>query len=99
MRANPSDTNEAVTENPPTPPKQLRLRELMSKYRQPIGLGVTILLFAIALIACRHMLTELDIYALQDSLLSVPVPSLAGAVLATAIGFVILLGFLHSEGL
>jgi phosphatidylglycerol lysyltransferase len=93
MRANPSDTNEAVTENPPAPPKRLRLRELVSKYRQPIGLGVTILLFAVALIACRHMLTELDIYALQDSLLSVPLPSLAGAVLATAIGFVILLGY------
>jgi phosphatidylglycerol lysyltransferase len=93
MRANPSDTNEAVTENPPAPPKRLRPREWVSKHRQPIGLGVTILLFAIALIACRHMLTELDIYALQDSLLSVPLPSLAGAVLATAIGFVILLGY------
>nr|GEZ44936.1 hypothetical protein [Tanacetum cinerariifolium] len=93
MRANPSDTNEAVTENPPAHPKRLRPREWVSKHRQPIGLGVTIILFAIALIACRHMLMELDIYALQDSLLSVPLPSLTGAVLATAIGFVILLGY------
>ncbi|MFK3799615.1 MULTISPECIES: bifunctional lysylphosphatidylglycerol flippase/synthetase MprF [unclassified Pseudomonas] len=93
MRANPSDTNEAVPEMPPAPPARLRARELVSKYRQPIGVAVTILLFALALIACRHMLTELDIYALQDSLLSVPLPSLGGAVLATVIGFTILLGY------
>jgi phosphatidylglycerol lysyltransferase len=94
MRANPSDTNEAVPESPPAAPtSRLRVRELVSKYRQPIGLAVTIILFALALIACRHMLTELDIYALQDSLLSVPLPSLGGAVLATIIGFTILLGY------
>lgn len=93
MRANPSEPNEAVTANQPIQPARLQWLELLSKYRQPIGLGVTLLLFAVALIACRHMLSELDLYALQDSLLSVPAPSLAGALLATVIGFIILLGY------
>ncbi|WP_426141360.1 bifunctional lysylphosphatidylglycerol flippase/synthetase MprF [Pseudomonas sp. DWP3-1-2] len=96
MRANPSEPsepNEAVTANQPIRPARLRWMELLSKYRQPIGLGVTLLLFGIALIACRHMLSELDLYALHDSLLSVPLPSLASAVLATIVGFIILLGY------
>jgi phosphatidylglycerol lysyltransferase len=93
MRANPSENTEAVTEKHPAPPARLRVRDFISKNRQPIGLAVTILLFALALIACRHMLTELDIYALQDSLLSVPMTSLGGALLATAVGFTFLLGY------
>ena len=93
MRANPSEPKEAVTANQPIQPARLQWLELLSKYRQPIGLAVTLLLFAIALIACRHMLSELDLYALHDSLLSVPVPSLAGAVLAMIVGFNILLGY------
>ncbi|MFS2158600.1 bifunctional lysylphosphatidylglycerol flippase/synthetase MprF [Pseudomonas sp. Pseusp122] len=94
MRDNPSDFNEeAVAANPPITSPRLHWLDLLSKYRQPIGLGVTLLLFAIALIACRHMLIEMDLDALHDSLLSVPLPSLGGAVLATVIGFIILLGY------
>lgn len=94
MRDNPSDFNEeAVAANPPITSPRLHWLDLLSKYRQPIGLGVTLLLFAIALIACRHMLIEMDLDALHDSLLSVPLPSLGGALLATAIGFVVLLGY------
>jgi phosphatidylglycerol lysyltransferase len=55
------------------------LLDRLSKYRQPIGLAVTLLLFAIALIACRHLLSELDLYALHDSILAVPKPALLGA--------------------
>lgn len=94
MRDNPSDFNEeAVATNAPITSPRLHWLDLLSKYRQPIGLGVTLLLFAIALIACRHMLIEMDLDALHDSLLSVPLPSLGGALLATAIGFVVLLGY------
>jgi phosphatidylglycerol lysyltransferase len=93
MRTNSSEPNEAVTADQPIEPTRLQWLDLLSKYRQPIGLGLTLVLFAIALIACRHMLSELDLYALQDSLLSVPTPSLAGAVLAAVAGFVILLGY------
>ncbi|WP_095154020.1 bifunctional lysylphosphatidylglycerol flippase/synthetase MprF [Pseudomonas sp. Irchel 3E13] len=82
-----------VTAAQPIAPNRLRWLELLSKYRQPIGLGVTLLLFGVALIACRHLLSELDIYALHDSLLSIPAPALGGAFLATVAGFVILLGY------
>ncbi|WP_420094386.1 bifunctional lysylphosphatidylglycerol flippase/synthetase MprF [Pseudomonas corrugata] len=67
--------------------------ERISRYRQPIGLVVTVLLFAIALIACRHLLSELDLYALHDSILDVPRPALLGAIAATVAGFIILLGY------
>ncbi|WP_411829983.1 MULTISPECIES: bifunctional lysylphosphatidylglycerol flippase/synthetase MprF [Pseudomonas] len=67
--------------------------ERISRYRQPIGLAVTVLLFAIALIACRHLLSELDLYALHDSILDVPRPALLGAIAATVAGFIILLGY------
>jgi hypothetical protein len=80
-----------VTAAHPIAANRLRWLELLSKYRQPIGLAVTLLLFGVALIACRHLLSELDIYALHDSLLSVPAPALGGAFVATIAGFVILL--------
>jgi len=93
MRANPSDPDEAVAAESPIAQTRLHWLDLLSKYRQPIGLGVMLLLFAIALIACRHMLMEMDLYALHDALLSVPLPSLGGALLATIVGFVLLLGY------
>ncbi|MCP3749587.1 bifunctional lysylphosphatidylglycerol flippase/synthetase MprF [Pseudomonas sp. SBB6] len=93
MRTQTPETQAPVTAALPNAEHRLRWLERLSKYRQPIGLGVTLLLFAVALIACRHLLSELDIYALHDSLLSVPPAALAGALLATVAGFVILLGY------
>ena len=77
----------------PAAAQRLPWLERLSRYRQPIGLGVTLVLFAMALIACRHLLSELDIYALHDAMLSVPRQALFGALLATVIGFVILRGY------
>lgn len=93
MRPQTPEAEAPVTAAQPIAPHRLRWLELLSQYRQPIGLAVTLLLFGIALIACRHLLSELDIYALHDSLLSVPKPALGGALLATIVGFVILLGY------
>src|SRR5471030_636807 len=93
MRANSSDPQDTVTATQPIKAERLRLLDLVSKYRQPIGLAVTLLLFAIALIACRHLLSELDLYALHDSILEVPKPALIGALGATVVGFIILLGY------
>ena len=93
MRANSSDPQDTVTATQPIKAERLRLLDRISKYRQPIGLAVTLLLFAIALIACRHLLSELDLYALHDSILEVPKPALLGALAATVIGFIILLGY------
>ncbi|QLL14695.1 bifunctional lysylphosphatidylglycerol flippase/synthetase MprF [Pseudomonas chlororaphis subsp. aurantiaca] len=95
MRANSSDSQDTdtVTTNQPVAATRLRWLEMLSKYRQPIGMVVTLLLFGIALIACRHLLSELDLYALHDSILDVPKPALLGALAATVVGFVILLGY------
>ncbi|RDS90280.1 bifunctional lysylphosphatidylglycerol flippase/synthetase MprF [Pseudomonas fluorescens] len=93
MRANSSEPQDTVTAEQPITPTRLRWLDLLSKYRQPIGLAVTLLLFAIALIACRHLLLELDLYALHDSILEVPKPALLGAFAAAVAGFVILLGY------
>ncbi len=93
MRTQTSETETPVTTALPNAVQHLRWLDRVSRYRQPIGLAVTLLLFTIALIACRHLLSELDIYALHDSLLSVPPSALAGAVLATVVGFIILLGY------
>ncbi|NBF12175.1 bifunctional lysylphosphatidylglycerol flippase/synthetase MprF [Pseudomonas sp. Fl4BN1] len=95
MRANTSDSQDTDTATVTQPITVTRLRwlDLLSKYRQPIGLAVTLLLFAIALIACRHLLSELDFYALHDSILEVPKPALLGALGATIVGFIILLGY------
>ena len=90
---NAPELPEAVTASHPIPARRLKWLELLSTYRQPIGLAVTLLLFGIALVACRHLLSELDIYALHDSVLNTPWPSLAGALLATVLGFTILLGY------
>ncbi|MGZ9666741.1 bifunctional lysylphosphatidylglycerol flippase/synthetase MprF [Pseudomonas sp. GNP014] len=93
MRANSSDPQDTVTAENPIKPERLRLLDRLSKYRQPIGLAVTLLLFTIALIACRHLLVELDLDALHDSILDVPKPALLGAFGATVVGFIILLGY------
>ncbi|MFJ7143272.1 bifunctional lysylphosphatidylglycerol flippase/synthetase MprF [Pseudomonas protegens] len=95
MRANTSDSQDSDTTTAPQPVTVTRLRwlDLLSKYRQPLGLVITLLLFAIALIACRHLLSELDFYALHDSILEVPKPALLGALGATIVGFIILLGY------
>ncbi|WP_372839712.1 bifunctional lysylphosphatidylglycerol flippase/synthetase MprF [Pseudomonas protegens] len=96
MRANMSDSQDSdttATAAQPVTATRLRWLDLLSKYRQPLGLAVTLLLFAIALIACRHLLSELDFYALHDSILEVPKPALLGALGATIVGFIILLGY------
>lgn len=77
----------------PNAARRLPWLERLSRYRQPLGLALTLLLFSLALVACRHLLSELDIHALHDAMLSVPGPSLAGALLATALGFTALLGY------
>ncbi|WP_434558390.1 bifunctional lysylphosphatidylglycerol flippase/synthetase MprF [Pseudomonas sp. Z5-35] len=93
MRAHSSDSQDTVTATQPIKAERLRWLNRISQYRQPIGLAVTLLLFAIALIACHHLLSELDLYALHDSILEVPRPALLGAIAATVVGFIILLGY------
>lgn len=93
MNAPTPDTHTPLTAALPAAAQHLPWLERLSKYRQPLGLAVTLLLFGMGLVACRHLLSELDIYALHDAMLSVPRHALAGALLATVAGFVILLGY------
>ena len=80
---------------PPSLPKsQLLLwRQRLDRYRQPLGLSIALALFVIALLACRHLLDELDPSALHESILAVPKLNLFGAVGLTVIGFIALLGY------
>jgi phosphatidylglycerol lysyltransferase len=68
-------------------------RQYLDRYRQPLGLTVALLLFALAMLACRHLLTELDPSALHQSLLAVPRSNLFGALGLTVLGFIALLGY------
>lgn len=93
MTAPTPETQAPLTAALPTAAQRLPWLERLSKYRQPLGLALTLVLFTMGLIACRHLLSELDIYALHDAMLSVPSNALLGALLATAVGFLILLGY------
>ncbi|MGM7283609.1 bifunctional lysylphosphatidylglycerol flippase/synthetase MprF [Pseudomonas guariconensis] len=93
MISHDSEPQEPLATALPNAARRLPWLERLSRYRQPLGLALTLLLFSMALIACRHLLSELDIYALHEAMLSVPTRSLAGALLATVVGFVTLLGY------
>ncbi len=89
-------TDAPVPEHPappssPASPQRIRLIDRITAYRQPIGLVFTLLLFGLALVACYHLLREIDPGALHDAIADVPRPALLGALSATALGFVILL--------
>ena len=83
-----------ATAAPSLPKSQLLLwRQRLDRYRQPLGLSVALLLFVVALLACRHLLDELDPSALHASILAVPGVNLFGAVGLTVLGFIALLGY------
>ncbi|MEH3023450.1 MAG: bifunctional lysylphosphatidylglycerol flippase/synthetase MprF [Pseudomonas oryzihabitans] len=85
----------AHSEHPVSPPPALpwRLLEKLTAYRQPIELGVTLVLFALALVVCWHLLSSIDGEALHDALRDIPHSALIGALIAAAAGFTILLGY------
>lgn len=90
MSANSATPETPAAEDAPTRATWLNW---ISANRQALGLGVTLVLFSLALIACYHLLRDIDAYSLHDALLDVPNSSLFGAFAATAIGFVFLLGY------
>lgn len=90
MSANPATPDSPATGEQP---QRSGLLHWINANRQPIGLGVTLLLFSLALIACYHLLRDIDAYSLHDAILDVPTASLAGAFAATVAGFITLLGY------
>ncbi len=94
MRANPTVENPLPDDSTlQDEPAQLRWLDRISAYRQPIGLAFTLLLFTIGLVACWHLLRELDPDALRTAVRDVPGTSLLMAIGATAIGFIALMGY------
>lgn len=87
------DAPNPVTAALPAAASKLPWLERLSRYRQPMGLTLTLLLFTLALIACRHLLSELDLSALHDAVLGMPASAITGALAAAVVGFVILLGY------
>ncbi|MFC0710324.1 bifunctional lysylphosphatidylglycerol flippase/synthetase MprF [Azorhizophilus paspali] len=69
-----------------------RLRPL-GEYRTVLTSLFTLLVFSLALIACRHLLDSLNPQHLHEALLAIPGTDLVLALLATAAGFVALLGY------
>ena len=93
MTLPPPQAPVSITDTLPTAAQRLPWLERISRYRQPLSLALTLLLFAVALIACRHLLNELDMATLHDAVLDIPGRTLLGALTATAVGFAILLGY------
>ncbi len=77
----------------PCPPPSGGWLARLRQQRSALGLGASIIIFGLALVACRHLLSELDLPALRAALHSVPTSALAGAVLAALAGFLLLIGY------
>ena len=68
-------------------------RVWINQRRGLLGGVLAALLFGVALIACWHLLSNLDAQSLRSALFEVPNQALLGAVLATVLGFICLLGY------
>lgn len=62
-------------------------------YRQAIGLGVSLLLFALALLACWHLLGSADPGQVRSALAAVPTGSLLEAGLASLAGVAVMIAY------
>ena len=65
----------------------------LQRNRHLIGLGLSLLLFGVALLACWHLVREINPDQVRDSLAAVPPQALLGALLATVLGFVVMLAY------
>ncbi|MBB3103383.1 bifunctional lysylphosphatidylglycerol flippase/synthetase MprF [Azomonas macrocytogenes] len=72
---------------------QPSLFQRLHNHRRLIGMVAIFVVFGLALVACFHLLHEIDLPALLDALTSVSGWALLGAVLMTVIGFVAMLGY------
>lgn len=86
-----------ISDIPTPPPTRAALPwpwlERFTAYKRVVGLTLVLVLFALGLIGCRYLLQEIDGAALHEALLDIAPRSLLFAVLATAVGFVALLGY------
>ena len=90
-----SSSDSSSSSSPSSPPQALpwRLLERITAYKEPLELGLTLLLFGVALLVCWHLVSSIDLPSLHTALLGIPSHAIMGAVVATAVGFLILLGY------
>ncbi|HYQ38256.1 MAG TPA: bifunctional lysylphosphatidylglycerol flippase/synthetase MprF [Pseudomonas sp.] len=97
MRANTPHANNASSDQEnalvPESPAGLRWPERLGAYRHTIGLAFTLLLFVLGLLACWHLLQQLDPAALVSAIHDIPSSHLLAAVGATLLGFAALAGY------
>ncbi|WFC60370.1 bifunctional lysylphosphatidylglycerol flippase/synthetase MprF [Pseudomonas sp. REST10] len=65
----------------------------LHRQRHLIGLGLSLLLFGLALLACWHLVREINPDQVRDSLAAVPPRALFAAMLATVLGFLLMLAY------
>ncbi|MFY1053250.1 bifunctional lysylphosphatidylglycerol flippase/synthetase MprF [Ectopseudomonas khazarica] len=65
----------------------------LHRQRHLIGLGLSLLLFGLALLACWHLVREINPDQVRDSLAAVPPRALFTAMLATVLGFLLMLAY------
>ena len=63
----------------------------LQRNRHLIGLGLSLLLFGLALVACWHLVREINPGQVRESLAAVSPQALLGALLATVLGFLVML--------
>ncbi len=67
--------------------------ERLRPYRQAIGLSVSLLLFALALLACWHLLGSIDPGQVREALAAIPLRALQLAGLATLAGVAVMIAY------
>ncbi|QEY64541.1 bifunctional lysylphosphatidylglycerol flippase/synthetase MprF [Metapseudomonas lalkuanensis] len=72
---------------------QIRWLDSLTAYRQWIVIAFTLLVFILGLLACWHLLRELDPDALRSAIADVPGTSLLLALGATAVSFIAYVGY------
>ncbi|MBJ7264637.1 MAG: bifunctional lysylphosphatidylglycerol flippase/synthetase MprF [Burkholderiaceae bacterium] len=77
----------------PRPALPWRWLERFSAYKHWTGPLLVLVLFGLGLIGCRYLLQDIDPSALHQAIADIPGHALLGAVLATAVGFVALIGY------
>ncbi len=65
----------------------------LQRNRHLIGLGLSLLLFGLALVACWHLVREINPDQVRESLAAVSPQALFGALLATVLGFAVMLAY------
>ncbi|BAN50209.1 bifunctional lysylphosphatidylglycerol flippase/synthetase MprF [Metapseudomonas resinovorans] len=93
MRANTPPVENPANGHANEEPAPLRWIDSLTAYRQWIVIAFTFLVFIVGLLACWHLLRELDPSALRAAVHNVPASSLLLALCATSVSFMAYVGY------